>query len=687
MKKLFIPLFAAFLFAPLKAQSQEITLQNTIKVEADDSNETIIRKAAHVVPTANQMEALKNEFIAFIHFGPNTFTRVEWGDGLEDPKVFDLKESDTDQWCRALKSAGMKMVIFTAKHHDGFVLWQSRYTTHGIMSTNFQAGKGDLMKDLSASCRKYGLKLGVYLSPADLYQIESPNGLYGNLSPYTLRTIPRDVPGRPFTNKTKFKFMVDDYNEYFLNQLFELLTEYGPIHEVWFDGATPKTKGGQKYNYQAWRELIRTLAPEATIFGREDIRWCGNEAGKTRDAEWNVITYKENPNTMNDFMDLHGYLGTNEILLNKDKPYYLHYQPAEVDVSIRDGWFYRDDIHQRTRSADDVFDIYERSVGGNSIFLLNVPPTRNGKLSPIDVQVLEETGKRIRETYGNNLFKNAKGPKEVLDGNPNTFVVLNSNTKEIIVSTPQPITLNRIVIQESIGTNSERVEWHTIDAFINGEWEELAQSANIGYKRILRFPEVTTDKIRLRIYVSRLNPAISGISAHYYQQRPTESIAARISKEPKAVALLDDEKGNANHEQLGLTKQNWKILNVSSEQSEHAAAFAIDGDPNTYWMCKESTDSCYISIDLGTKQTLTGFAYTPQDQHAEGMIEQGIFQTSIDGKVWKEVEKFRFGNLINDPTRRYHYFKKAVEARYIRILATGIAANGKVASMAELNLY
>lgn len=321
-------LLASALFClSVHAQHVEgITFKNTIKVEATDTDEAVMEKAAHVVPTANQLAALRNEFIAFVHFGPNTFTRMEWGTGKEDPKVFDLKELDTDQWCEAMKAAGMKMVILTAKHHDGFVLWQSRYTKHGIMSSGYKGGKGDVMKDLSASCRKYGLKLGVYLSPADLYQIESPDGLYGNLSQYTLRTIPREVPGRPFANKTKFQFMVDDYNEYFLNQLFELLTEYGPISEVWFDGAHPKTKGGQKYNYAAWRELIRTLAPDATIFGREDIRWCGNEAGNTRESEWNVIApYTENPDSMEVYMDLYGDLGTKKVLLGRDKPYYLHY--------------------------------------------------------------------------------------------------------------------------------------------------------------------------------------------------------------------------------------------------------------------------------------------------------------------------------------------------------------------------
>ena len=207
---------------------------NTIKVTENDTKDSIIFKAAHVVPTKNQYEALKNEFIAFIHFGPNTFTRMEWGNGMEDPNIFDLKNLDTDQWCKAMKSAGMKMVIITVKHHDGFVLWQSRYTKHGIMSTPFQDGKGDVLKELSASCQKAGLKLGVYLSPADLYQIENKEGLYGNLSKYSDRVIPRPVEGRPFKNKKTFTFNVDDYNEYFLNQLFihHHFSEAFPIYSM-----------------------------------------------------------------------------------------------------------------------------------------------------------------------------------------------------------------------------------------------------------------------------------------------------------------------------------------------------------------------------------------------------------------------------------------------------------------------
>lgn len=741
MKKIYSFLLGTMLLTAC-SQTQEggMPFQNTIKIEEGDSQELIIEKAAHVVPTPNQLAALQNEFIAFIHFGPNTFTRMEWGNGMEDPKVFDLKELDTDQWCEAMKAAGMKMVIITVKHHDGFVLWQSRYTKHGIMSSNFRDGKGDVLKDLSASCQKYGLKLGVYLSPADLFQIESPDGLYGNLSEYTKRTIPREVPGRPFANQTKFEFVVDDYNEYFLNQLFEILTEYGPIHEVWFDGAHPKRKGGQTYNYPAWKELIHKLAPNAVIFGREDVRWCGNEAGGTRPTEWNVITYQADPDTMTQFADM-----TDPVLGDREKLYqakYLHYQQAETNTSIREGWFYRDDTRQKVRSTDDVFDIYERAVGGNSTFLLNIPPNRDGKFSPADVAVLQETGKRIMETYGTNLLAGAKGPEEVLDGKDDTYLLLKGSKKEFVVKMPSPVTLNRIMLQEAVATNGERVEKHAIDAWIDGAWKEIVVSTNIGYKRILRFPEVTTDKLRFRLLESRLTPAISHISAHYYKSRPpqlsfVQDVNGLVTIEPKlqdfgwnphgqnaagnlnagykiyyttdgkepdetayeykepvkmdrgelkAVAILKGEKGAVHSERLGLTKKDWKLVGKSSETDRNPATAAFDAKSRTYWRSQEGKCPFYIAIDLGAAQTLNGFAYTPQTRNSEGMMAKGVIKVSDDGKNWKEAERFEFGNLINDPTKRYHYFKNPVTARYVRIEATEIAANGKVVTIAELDL-
>jgi alpha-L-fucosidase len=488
--------------------------QNVVMVGADDTDVEIMRKATAVVPTELQLTALRQGFIAFVHYGPNTYTKREWGDGLEDEKVFAPTTIDTDQWCRALKAAGVKMVIFTAKHHDGYVLWQSRYTRHGIMSSDYMDGKGDVMRLLSESCRRYGLKLGIYLSPADLYQMENAEGLYGNLSRETLRTIPREVAGRPFMSDKRFTFEVDDYNEYYLNQLYELLTEYGEISEVWLDGAHPKRKGGQQYNYTAWRQLIRELAPNTTIFGREDLRWCGNEAGDTRESEWNVIPYDDDPSTMTVFPDMLGDLGSDEQLLSHSRPYYLHYQPAETDTSIRDGWFYRDEVSQSTRTVDDLFDIYERTVGGNSIFLLNVPPTQEGTFAARDVEVLRETGELINKVYATNLLTDANGDANLLDNDEDSYVMLDSgDSVEITLS--RPTTINRIMLQEAVKSHSERVERHAIDAYINGEWVELAQATNIGYKRILRFPTVTTDRLRLRIISARATAAIASISAHY----------------------------------------------------------------------------------------------------------------------------------------------------------------------------
>lgn len=754
MRKEILLVLMLFSITLYSQNENNIEMRNSILVDVTDTDDEIISKAAHVVPTSIQWEALKNEFIAFVHFGPNTFTRMEWGTGKEDTKIFNLKELNTDQWCETMKSAGMRMVILTVKHHDGFVLWQSRYTNHGIMSTNFKNGKGDILKELSASCQKYGLKLGIYLSPADLFQIESPDGLYGNGSPYTLRTIPKEIPGRPFKNRTQFKFVVDDYNEYFLNQLFELLTEYGPVHEVWFDGAHPKRKGGQKYNYKAWRELIRTLAPEATIFGREDVRWCGNEAGYTRESEWNVIgVYDEDPAVMEEFRDLYGDLGTRHVLLSKEKPYYLHYQPAEINTSIREGWFYRDDVYQRVRSADDVFDIYERAVGGNSIFLLNIPPNRNGNFSSTDVSVLKDVGKRIRETYGSNLLKDANGPKEVLDENEDTSLLLDGTSKEFVITLPKQITLNRFVLQEAVNTCSERVEQHSLDAWIDGQWKEISHSTNIGYKRILRFPEVTTEKLRVRITASRLSPKISHVSAHYYRQRPPElqmyrdvdgmvRIVAKkddfswsnwnntgskkhqnnedtsgelphririhyttdgsipgstspIYTEPifvrngvlKAVAFDGEESGSVCEKRFGFIKKNWRASASVPESVHHPLNAAFDERPDTYWMVEETNFPATFCLDLGESQTLSGFAYTPQQEHKEGMITSGIINVSSDGNKWENVDTFIFGNLVNDPTKRFHYFKNKVKGRYLKIIITSVEGESKAINIAELDVF
>ena len=716
---------------------QSIDFANTITINPGDSEEMIMEKAAHVVPTANQMSALENEFIAFIHFGPNTFTRMEWGTGNEDPKIFDLKTLDTDQWCQAMKSAGMKMVIITVKHHDGFCLWQSRYTRHGIMSTGFRDGKGDVLKDLSASCRKYGLKLGIYLSPADLYQIENPAGLYGNLSKYSMREIPCEVPGRPFANKKKFRFFVDDYNEYFLNQIFELLTEYGEVHELWFDGAHPKRKGGQQYNYKAWMELIHTLAPKAVVFGRGDVRWCGNESGATRSTEWNVLPYVEHPDSMSHYPDMtEADIASRQKLL---KANYLHYQQAETNTSIREGWFYRDDERQRVRSADDVFDIYERSVGGNSTFLLNIPPNREGRFSDEDVRVLAEVGNRISNTYGKSLLKGiAKGPKQLFDDNNRTFVEI---TAPLEIGMKREVTFNRIVLQEPVAVHGERIERLAVDIMTNGEWHEVAQCTNVGYKRIIRLPEVTTQRLRIRVLESRSTAALSTVSLHRYESRPpqlscSQGIDGKVTISPKkhefgwkphnenaagnlstgytihyttdgsqpdensplytlpltiepcllkAVAVLGDKTGAVMSHQVGYAKEKWVITTSAGETKGHEATKAIDAKPGSYWQSTAGTEQS-ITIDMGESHTLRGFCYTPANGVSNGHMSACRVMWSTDGVTYHSAGDYAFGNIVNDPSPRYHYLPQSVEARFVTIIATGIA-QGEVLNVGEIDIF
>lgn len=732
MKKILLTITAAMLAAGAYSQIADTGYANTIKVQPLAGIDDLKDKAVHVVPTPNQLTALEDGFIAFVHFGPNTFSRREWGTGMEDPKVFAPKSIDTDQWVKAMKDAGMKKVLLTVKHHDGFVLWQSRYTDHGIMSSDYMSGKGDVLADLAKSCRKYGLKLGIYLSPADLYHIENPDGLYGNLSPKTTRTIPREVEGRAFENKTTFTFdSIDDYNEYFLNQLFELLTEYGEIDELWFDGAHPKQKGGQTYNYKAWKKLIRTLAPNAVIFGREDIRWCGNEAGWTRPTEWNVVGYEFNPDTANAFHDMmDADLGSLDVLA---KSQYMHYQPAETDVSIREGWFYRDDETQRSRSANDVFDMYERSVGGNAILLLNIPPNREGRFSQTDVDVLEEVGKRIRETYGVNLLAGADMP-ELLDGDITTFIKADT---PVVITLPQPVTVNRFMIQEPVSMRGERIESLSLEAWIDGAWKEVAQCTNVGFKRILRFAAVTTDRLRIIVTGTRALPYIAEVSAHFYASRPPQLVSTRaldgtLSIEPmresfssdanaagnlaagatiyytldgsqpttkssvytapfkmgrgtvNAMAVLNGQTGPVMNARYGYVKEGWKITGSAAEG--HEASTAIDANPATYWKSADGGEQS-ITVDLGEKSRISGFIYTPQTQNSEGMIAKWQVQVSKDGKKWTDASTYEFGNLINDPTPREQQLNKAVDARYVKFTALETAADSPCATIAEIDIF
>ncbi|MDG5798912.1 alpha-L-fucosidase [Marinilabiliaceae bacterium ANBcel2] len=730
----YIYLFICLLLFTACGSGSESYYVQTAAVPEGATIEEKIEFSGRVVPHPRQMKWFEDEFLGFIHYGPNTYTGREWGTGHEDAAIFEPTDLDTDQWCELMYEAGIRRVVMVVKHHEGYCLWQTRYTDYSVSASPWKDGQGDVLRELAESCEKYGLRLGIYLSPADLYQIEADDGLYGNDSEYTQRTIPRQVDGRPFKDERTFTYEVDDYNEYFLNQLFELLTEYGPIYEVWFDGAHPKPGTGQEYNYDAWFDLIRTLAPDAVIFGKgPDVRWCGNEGGATREAEYNVIPLEDNPEGY-DWPDMMGENIAGREHITEDTRYF-HYYPAETNTSIRHGWFWRNDDEQQVRSADDVFDIYERSVGGNSVLHLNIPPNTEGKFSDRDANVLRETGRRIREVYGSSLLDDGSTQfSEILDGNSETWWQAPSTQSQIEVTLSEPKAVNRFMIQEAIAHRGERIEEHHLEAYINGEWEVVAEGKTVGYKRILRFPEVKTERLRLIINKSRIAPAISHISAHYYDEPPkpvvigfgddgeiTLGVGTNFSwrnhgavdlsqtvyytldgsepdansslyKEPlllpdggylKARSISGDRKGPVSEYRIGVIKDNWSAVDGAGESVE--ASKAVNGDYQVGWTSNKGASSNSITIDMKENLSVSGLAYTPNAP--EAYIESYTVEVSRDGEKWMQVYSGDFGNIRNDPSRRDLLFDSAYKARYIRLTDLVPPGGASVVGILELDVF
>ena len=342
-----------------------------------------LQEAANVLPSRKQLDWYEMESYAFIHFGPNTYTNKEWGNGTEAPSLFNPVKLDCDQWVSTIKAAGMKGMVLTAKHHDGFCLWPSKYTEHSVKNSPL---KRDVVKEAADACRRGGIKFGFYLSPWD-----RNSAYYGT----------------------------PEYNDYFCNQLTELLTQYGDIFYVWFDNACGEGPNGKKqvYDFPRYFELIHKYQPEALIFNDfgPDIRWCGNEAGQVRPSEWSVVAadmtdpaitaqlsqQEDNEEFRNRPLDeTQADLGSRECLRNEEK---LAYYPAETDVSIRPGWFYHEEEDDQVRSFENLKEIYLSSVGGNTTLLLNLPPMKNGKLHQTDVNNVKMLGDFIRSTFKDNL--------------------------------------------------------------------------------------------------------------------------------------------------------------------------------------------------------------------------------------------------------------------------------------------
>ena len=445
------------------------------------------------IPSKRQLEWQSLEYYAFIHFNMNTFTNKEWGYGDESPVTFDPKALNTDQWARTCKASGMKGIIITAKHHDGFCLWPSAYTEHSVKNSPWRDGTGDLIKELSESCKKYGLKMGIYLSPWD-----------------------RNHPdyGKP------------EYITYFRNQLTELLTNYGEIFEVWFDGAN----GGDGYygganeerrvdkkNYYDWPttvELVRNLQPNAVIFSDAgpDIRWVGNEKGYAYDTTWSPIFRDSVYAGMPDF---------NRFAKGQEAG--THWIPTESDVSIRPGWYYHPEQDDAVKSLTKLLDIYYNSVGKNSALLLNIPVNTNGLIHQNDKEKLLLLGRQLRTDFKKDLILNqkirtsstAKGyPSGHLnDGNANTFWSPKNENEPatITIAFDQPTALNRFMVQEYIPLG-QRISGFLLEGQTDQGWKKIHQGTTVGNKRILRFETLEVTALRFTVTQSKAIPLLSNIS-------------------------------------------------------------------------------------------------------------------------------------------------------------------------------
>ncbi len=456
-----------------------------------------------IVSSERQLKFQQLEFYAFIHFTVNTFTDKEWGDGTESPEIFNPAKLDAEQWVKAVKSAGMRGLILTCKHHDGFCLWDCKYTKHTVM--NSPHGK-DIVKETAEACKKHGIKFGVYLSPWD-----RNCHLYGQ--------------GKA-------------YDDYFVNQLTELLTGYGDVFSVWFDGACGEGSNGKKqyYDWERYYSVIRELQPEACIsVCGPDIRWCGNEAGHTRKAEWSVVPMRakdseiiseksqqeDNEEFRQRRVDARDEdLGSRKMLADEQE---LIWYPAEVNTSIRPGWFWHESENDKVRALEELMDIYIKSVGGNATFLLNIPPTNEGLLHENDVRRLEEIGEFLQKAFSENIAPNAKISAEseaercnienVLTDSYDNYYMSDNSTTEITFRFDKPEKLGYLVIKENIRMG-QRVESFTVSVSENGSFREVYEGTVIGYKRIVPLNDVVTDSLKIKITDSRIRPVISFVGIY-----------------------------------------------------------------------------------------------------------------------------------------------------------------------------
>jgi alpha-L-fucosidase len=668
-----------------------------VDFQPNESLESKIHIAARVVPTSQQLEWQKLEMTAFIHFGINTFTGREWGDGSESPEIFNPTQLDTRQWVKNLKEAGMKMVILTAKHHDGFCLWPTKTTDHSVASSPWKDGQGDVVKELRDACDEFDMKFGVYLSPWDRNA-----ECYG------------DSPA---------------YNQFFLDQLTELLTWYGKVDEVWFDGANGEGPNGKKqvYDWDAYYNKIEELQPNAVVaVVGEDVRWVGTETGYGRETEWSVTALapgaRPGMTKIKEEMGLNAQsedLGSRDVIEKAD---HLFWYPAEVDVSIRPGWFYHEEEDNRVKSLAKMVDIYFNSVGLNSVLLLNIPPDKRGLIHENDVARLKELKDYLDKTFSKNLMTGATFSQAL---QTQTIPADNAfgaawKTKEIPATAEADLagtkTFNVILLQEDI-TKGQRVEKFRVEAYINNQWKSIASSTTIGYKKLLRIHETSASAVRLTIEKARDNAIISNFGLFMAPEILTDPMITRnkqgevtISTEtshpsirytldgskPTAASiqykgpfLLKDggtvkarsfinnyeEESGVVTEEFFINKAKWQVVDQSDEYAGYEAEKAIDGNINTMWHTPWQGDVTshphHITVDMGEKLKINGFYYAPRaGENKSGTVAKYSFFISKDGKKWhKVVDHAEFSNIANNPIKQNVEFIKLYKARYFKFVS------------------
>lgn len=659
------------------------------------------------VPTENQMVWQNMESYAFVHFSLNTYTDQSWGFGNEDVKLFNPQQADCRQWARICKEAGLKGIIITAKHHCGFCLWPSKYTEYSVKNAPWKEGKGDMVREMADACKEYGLKLGIYLSPWDR-----------NSADY----------GKP------------EYITYFRNQLTELLTNYGPVFEVWFDGANGgngyygganETRTIDRTTYYDWEntyELIRKLQPNCLIWNdggdRGDLRWVGTEAGYVGETNWSLL----NATGDVEWGMLHFGLENGNAWV-----------PAEVNTSIRPEWFYHPSEDTKVKTVPQLMDLYYNSIGRNGTMLLNFPIMPNGLIHPNDEKAAQEFGKAVKETFSVNLAAkkrakasnvrgNAKafGADKAIDKSQDTYWATDDavSNASLTIDLEKPTLFNRFLAQEYIRLG-QRVKAFTVEAFVAGKWQEVAKGTTIGYKRILRFPSVRATQLRLTITDSKSCPLLSNVGIYnapsflnapliirnqsgevsiatddigplfYYTldgSEPTPQstkydgpVQTEGKVTVKAIAYDPGTRKSslARTEEFDICRKEWKIVGINDEKSQAI----LDGNTATTWhQSRDKKMPVDLIIDLGKEQNLCGFRYFPdQGMWGPGIITHYQLSVSADNTAWTLVSEGEFSNIKNNPLWQIKKFAP-VKARYIKFTALKNTEGNDTTGYAEVDV-